>query len=151
MSAVQRMTNATLEFLGEPAQRSAARLELNDVQGLWGGRRITLSAGRAVVQLVQTGMQETRFEFAPGDGEFERLLDQFIENDFLSIQPLERPGIPDEARPTLIFWNAAGEKKAVSKWAGVKDERFDALYQSMLQYETLTHNLEPTYRGPYSY
>ncbi len=144
--------NKTQEFLGSEVQRSAARIELYDVQGLWGGRRIYVeSARRAVVQLIQPGNFERRYEFAPGEAEIKSLLDLFVENDFLTIRPGERPGIPDETRPSITLLNAAGDKCAVAKWAGVKDERFDALYRTLLRLEETTKTLEPVYVGPYRY
>jgi hypothetical protein len=118
--------NATRDFLGSEIQRAAAWFEFYDVQGLWGGRRIYVEGiKRAVVQLIQPKMLERRYEFAPGKDEIIRLLDLFVANDFLTIQPSERPGIPDEVRPRITLVNAAGDKWAVAKWAGVKDERFD--------------------------
>lgn len=142
--------NATRTFLGTEPQWSAARIELDDVQGLWGGRAILLEgAGRVVVRLIQPAMLEHRYEFVLGEDERKGLLDLFVENDFLTIKPGERPGRADEARPTLILVNAAGESWRVAKWAGVKDERFDALYAAIAQLETYTQHLAPTYSGPH--
>jgi hypothetical protein len=144
------MANATQDFLGSETQRFAARIELYDVQGLWGGRRIAVEgATRLVVQLIQTGMHERRYEFAPDEAEIKLLLDLFVENDFLTIQPAERPGIPDEARPKITLVNAAGDKWAVAKWAGVQDGRFDALYRALLRFEKLTEEMDPVYTGRY--
>jgi hypothetical protein len=143
--------NATRDFLGDEAQRAAAKFELYDVQGLWGGRIIYAEGlQRAVVRLVQPGMFERRYEFASGD-ELRRILDLFVEHDFLSIQPAERPGIPDEARPRITLVNASGEKRSISKWARVKDERFDTLYRALLHLEEFTHTIEPVYSGPYKF
>jgi hypothetical protein len=145
------MANATQDFLGSETQRSAARIELYDVQGLWGGRRIAVEgATRVVVQLIQTAMHERRYEFAPDEAEIKLLLDLFVENDFLTIQPAERPGIPDEARPRITLVNAAGDKWAVAKWARVPDGRFDALYRALLRFEKVTETMDPVYTGPYT-
>jgi hypothetical protein len=142
--------NATQDFLGDETQPAAASIELYDVQGLWGGRRIYVEGTRrAVVQLIQPGMLERRYEFAPGDDDIQQILDLFVENDFLTIKPNERPGIPDEARPRITLVNAAGVKWAVDKWAGAKDERFDAIYRALLRLEELTKTLDPVYSGPY--
>jgi hypothetical protein len=142
--------NATRNFFGDETQPAAVRIELYDVQGLWGGRRIFVDGTqRVVVQRIQPGMFERRYEFAPGEDQIRNILDQFVDNDFLTIRPGERPGIPDEARPRITLVNATGDKWAVEKWAGVKDERFDALYRALLRLEEFTKPLDPVYSGPY--
>jgi len=142
--------NATRAFLGDEAHWSAARVELYDVQGLWGGRRISVAGPKqVVVRRVLTGRLERRYEFDLNADEWKRLLDSFVEYDFVTIKPMERPGIPDEARPTITLVNVGGEKCVVAKWAGVKDERFDAVYSAMMRLEAFTAHLEPVYSGPY--
>jgi hypothetical protein len=144
--------NATQEFLGDETQRAAASIELYDVQGLWGGQRIYVEGGkRAVVQLIQPGMLERRYEFTPGEDVIKRLLELMVENDFLTIKPGERLGKPDEARPRITLVNAEGNKWAVAKWARVQDERFDAILQGLLRLEELTKTLDPVYSGPYKF
>ena len=136
--------------MGDEPQWLDARVELDDVQGLWGGRRIAIGgAGRLVVQVVEPGQWERRFELTVEPDEWRRLVALLIENNLLTIQPAERAGIPDEARPSLTVVNAAGECWSVSKWAGVKDERFDAVYAALRRLETLTVHLDPVYRGPF--
>ena len=145
---MSEQANATRAFLGDEPQWRAARVELDDVQGLWGGRRIAVDgAGRLVVQVVEPGMWERRFELAVGADEWRRLVARLIENDFLTIEPAERAGIPDEARPRLTLTNAAGDRRSVSKWARVKDGRFDAVYAALRRLEDLTVHLEPVHRG----
>ena len=142
--------NATQFFLGDESMWSAVHVELDDIQGLWGGRRIAVIGTRqVVVQRVQLGMQERRYVFELGPAAWMQLLQVIVENDFVTIQPMERSGIPDEARPCITVENAAKEERSVAKWAGVNDERFDALYQALLKMETLTEALEPVYEGPY--
>jgi hypothetical protein len=118
---------------------------------LWGGRRISISGTRqVVVQLVQPGQLESRYEFELPRAAWTQLLEVFIEQDFVTIQPPERAGIPDEARPRITLTNAVRDQRSVSKWSGMKDERFDAVYQAMLQIEKLTTPLEPVYQGRYT-
>src|SRR5512143_1348873 len=142
--------NTTQVFLGDEAHWPAVTIELFDVQGLWGGRRIRVTDGRQLmVQIVQRGMIEQRYELRLSESNFQQLLRTLIENDFLTLRPAERPGIPDEARPTITVINAAGEKWTIAKWAGVKDARFGAIYAEFLKLEALTQSLEPMYRGPF--
>jgi hypothetical protein len=145
-------SNATRAFLGSETQWAAARVELSDVQGLWGGRRIQAAgSGQVIVQLVQPGMIERRYQFALDAGEWKRLLDLLVEKDFLTIRPIERPGIPDESRPCITLVNAQGNQWAVAKWAGVKEERFHSVYAALRSLETFTPHLEPVYSGPYAH
>jgi hypothetical protein len=143
--------NATRSFLDDESTWPAVHVELNDIQGLWGGRRISVAGTRhVVVQLVQPGLLERRYEFELNPAVWMQLLEVLIEKDFATIQPAERLGIPDEARPRITVVNAAKDQRSVAQWAGVKDERFDAVYQALRQLERLTDRLEPVYEGPYT-
>ena len=136
--------NATQNFLGGESLWSDARVELNDVQGLWGGLNISVAGTRrAVVQRVLPGMMELRYEFELDAAAWRRLLEVLVANDFVTIRPAERPGIPDEARPRITLVNAANDRRSVAKWAGVEDARFEAVYRALMQVESLTGSLEP--------
>lgn len=142
--------NSTRAFLGDENQWPVATIELNDVQGLWGGRRIRVTdGGRLVVQIVERGLIEQRYELLLSLADIRQLVNVLIENDLLTLHPEERPGIPDEARPAITVINAAGERHSVAKWAGVKDARFAAIYAEFLRLEALTQSIEPVYRGPF--
>jgi hypothetical protein len=142
--------NATQVFLGDASQSGNARIELNDVQGLWGGRNISVAGSRrAIVQRVQPGLIERRYEFELDAATWTRLLEVLVATDFLTIRPAERPGIPDEPRPCVTIVNAQGERRSVAKWAGVEDVRFDGVYRTLLQLASLTEMLEPVHVEPY--
>ncbi|MFQ5570559.1 MAG: hypothetical protein ACE5G0_12830 [Rhodothermales bacterium] len=142
--------NQTQAFLADEATWSAVTIELYDVQGLWGGRRVLISGtGHVVAQLVSAGMYEQRFEFTLGENEILQLLKVCIENDLVTITCDKRLGRPDEARPGIILVNAAGDRCAISKWAGVKNARFDAIYTEFLRIEALTQHRNPVYSGPF--
>lgn len=81
---------------------------------------------------VARGCRESVYQLSLKPGEREVLCQLFVAQDFLTIRPEERPGIPDEARPRIIMTNAQGVSHACAKWAGVVDERFDVLYQALL-------------------
>lgn len=143
--------NATQVFLGDESRWSSARVELHDVQGLWGGRRIYIAGtGQVVVQRVLPGMRERRYALELSAAAWTQLLRTFIEKDFVTIRPPERPGIPDEARPQITLVNAAKEQRSVAKWAGVSEGRFEAVYRALLEVERLTEQLKPVYEGPYN-
>ncbi len=143
--------NATRTFLGDEQQWPDTHIALCDVQGLWGGRKITAAgSGQVVVQIVERGMFERRYAFAIDRAGWQRLLNVFLQYDFVTIQPADRPGIPDEARPTITLTNAAGEARTVAKWAGVADDRFEAIYAALIQLETSTQHMEPISSGPFT-
>jgi len=112
---------------------------LLDVQGLWGGRNLWIREdGSAVLQVVtppppgKSGLWEKRYEFKV-DRErwscFETLVGL---HDFLDLKIRERPGVPDEARPTIRVVPKSGPAVEVCKWANDKEPRFDPLYQFLL-------------------
>ncbi|MCL4304127.1 MAG: hypothetical protein KJ077_51055 [Anaerolineae bacterium] len=142
------MTNTTGIFLGPKAAWPGASLELDAVQGLHGGRRIFIyGTGQALVQIVAPGQHEQRYEFKLARAEVRRLLQLCIEHDLVTIKPADRPGQPDEGRPTLKLGNDIHRFAIVSKWAGVTDPRFDAIYAALLQLETRVQDLTPTDSG----
>ncbi len=142
--------NQTQVFLGKEKRWSLTSIELNDVQALWGGERILLKgSGRAVVQAVSQGLQEQRYETILEQPIYDHILEVCIEQDFITIRPAERPGIPDEARPTITVVNGNGARIVISKWAGVKDERFKRVYLAIKEAASTIRNLPPVYRGPY--
>ncbi len=144
--------NATRAFLGDESAWPDARLSLDDVQGLWGGRRIFVAGtGRALVQTISRAMHERRFELALSAGETRALFALCVENDLLTIQPPERAGVPDESRPQITLTNALGERHTVSKWAGVREPRFVAIYTALYALETRSQVLEPAYSGRFDW
>lgn len=126
--------NQTELFLGERPLWSAASLELDDVQALWGGRRIVLQGdGTAVLNIVsRDGNQQTR-HFALSQAEVAQLFQLCVAVDLVTMVMPERMGVPDEARPTLTVVNGNGRRHTVAKWANDKHERFDALYSALLK------------------
>jgi hypothetical protein len=128
--------NQTELFLGERPMWPAARLELDDVQALWGGRRIVLQGdGTAVLTIVsREGSQQTR-HFSLPQAEVAQLFQLCVAVDLVTIMIPERMGTPDEARLALTLVNGNGRRHAIAKWANDKHERFDALYAALLKLE----------------
>lgn len=145
--------NQTQSFLGDESAWPAAKAQMSDVQGLWGGRRIFVYGnGRVVVQSVAEEMYEQRYEFVLPAVEVRRLLGTCIEKDFMTIrEDAGRMGIPDEAWREITLINAAGERRTVARWEGEKDSRFDAVYNELLHIEALIGNTEPIYSGPFEW
>lgn len=144
------MTNAhglpTAAFLGPATLWQEAELCLRDVQGLWGGREIYVSFNRIIIRQVSRGMRERRVVFVDADAA-QSLFQLCIENDFLTIEIETRPGLPDEARPTLLLTNNVGNEHTLGKWAGQKVERFDRLYNAILALEKKVELFPAIYEG----
>jgi hypothetical protein len=143
-------TNQTRAYLREPYLWPGASLELDEVQWLHGGRRIFVyGTGQTLVQIVSPGPQERRYEFRLGREEVRRLFQLCVENNLITLKPEQRSGLPDEAQPRLRLANISDYPCEVSKWAGVKDTRFDAIYKAMRQLEERTQQMEPVFTGRY--
>lgn len=124
--------NQTARFLGEPDAWAAATLRLDDVQALFGGWRVQVRGdGRTTVERVQPGGQVTRKTTVVETAVLTPLWQLVLTHDLVAISCPQRPGIPDEARPTLTLTNATGDSVTVAKWAGVVCPRFDAIQQAL--------------------
>jgi hypothetical protein len=99
--------------------------------------------GAAVVEVVARTLLARRYEFQLEAEVLLRLLGVLIDQDFVTIHPPGRPGIPDEARPAITLTSPAGKAITVAKWAGVREPRFAAVYQSLLEIEALTAGRQP--------
>lgn len=138
----------TAAFLGPSTLWQEAELCLHDVQGLWGGREIYVRLNQVIVRQVSRGMQERRVVFVDADAA-QSLFQLCIENDFLTIEIEARPGLPDEARTTLVLMNNMGSEHTLAKWAGQKVERFDRLYKAILALEKKVELFPAIYAGPF--
>ncbi len=142
--------NVTDDFLGDELTWNTVKIELLDVQGLFGGTNILIfgsGKGHVEIALPQTNLKygkkgEKRgglyfysFDITLNRDEIKKLINIFIENDFLAIQTEKRQGVPDEARPRIILTNAHGKKHEISKWANERNVRFDNIYNQLLSIE----------------
>ena len=127
------MENETARFLGADYHWSRAQIELRDAQPLMGGIRVLLPSytiSHMFVTRVAPGGGETKVRLPLRWDEKKDLCALCVEHDFVTIAPQERAGLPDEARPTITLSNRQREQVAVAKWAGVRDARFDAIYDT---------------------
>lgn len=140
--------NKTAEFLIHEYSWNKASLELHDVQPLFGGVTVRLPGWthtQAFVSRIAPDGTETKYRLPLTwtKGEKQSLIRLCVEHDFLTIRPQERPGIPDEARPSLTLRNSKRDSHTVAKWAGVADARFDAIYHALLALANRTEDLQP--------
>mgnify|MGYP006921585956 CR=1 FL=1 len=138
------MDNETSQFLGRDYQWRDAEIRLEDVQALYGGVRLWIAKwGKPSVRRVARGGEETRYKIPFARDEKSELLQLFVRQDFLTIKPPERAGVPDEARPVITLTNAKRETHTVTKWAGVQDARFDLLYDALLAIADRSKDVRP--------
>ena len=138
--------NKTASFLGHEYSWSKAGIELQDAQPLLGGVTVRLpgyTMSQVFVTHVAPGGEETKYRLPLGWDEKEKLCQLCVDQDFLTIRPQERAGLPDEARPTITLTNAHTESHTVSKWAGIADARFDAVYHALLALAERTTGQRP--------
>jgi hypothetical protein len=125
--------NETGRFVGPESDWPRVRVELKDVHGLHGGHAIAIEgSGRAVVQLVEKDRTEYRFNVPLDRKDALALVRLVAEQDLLAAKPLERAGVPDEARVTLIVRNAQGLAREVTKWAKDPLPAFQKVEQALV-------------------
>lgn len=140
--------NKTAEFLIHKYSWNKASLELHDVQPLFGGVNVLIpgwTSGEAYVSQYAPDGTETKYRLPLkwSEGEKEQIIRLCVEHDFLTIQPEDRSGVPDEARPSLTLRNSKRESHTVAKWAGMANARFDVIYRAMLALAERTQDLQP--------
>jgi len=140
--------NKTAKFLIHEYSWNKASLELHDVQPLFGGVTVRLpgrTSSQAFISRISPDGTETKYQLPLKwtQSEKEQIIRLCVEHDFLTIQPEERPGIPDEARPSLTLRNSKHKSHTIAKWAGVTDARFDAIYHALLALANRTEGLQP--------
>lgn len=121
---------STADVMGPEDRREKAWIALADVHPLWGGRDIYVEgSGRVVVRDVprRGGPDETRIAATIPADEARALLARAAELDVLNLKLVERPGVPDEGRPTIAVHGADGAEGRLTKWANDKVAAFDEL------------------------
>jgi len=162
--------NSTMAFLGDRSRWVDVRVDLQDVQGLFGGRNVLITgAGSVFVQVVspgRMGLREKRYaRVAPRvpdevPAEVADLLECVVRNDFVTIGTDDRPGIPDEARMTIVITNGDGVSREAAFWEGTPSSpldsedkpvrRFGVLYSRLKRFQAdLEETESPVYKGRY--
>ena len=114
--------NKTEEFLGSPDEREKVVLQFNDMNGLYGGRVIVVNGvGNALVQIVsfnneQKKMWEKRYSFNISHAQLNDIFTDIINNDVMTIQLEDRPGIPDETRIHFSMTNGNNDFFQLETW-----------------------------------
>ena len=123
----------------EPPVDKLDQVILFDVQGLWGGTDLWVSAdGTAVCRFAKppekggSYLQETRYSFRLSEEDRRLLLDLVNKHNFFTIKTKDRYGVPDEARPG-IFIKSGDKSHAVGKWSGDEHRDFDRIHRFLLE------------------
>ncbi len=131
-----------------------------------GGRLIVVTgAGNVMVQLVshnieKNTMWEKRYSFDISPAQLEEILSRIINNDALTIQLEDRPGVPDEVRFHFSITNANNEFFNLETWErsslfpddyqNSPRAKFDAACLGLKQLEHMaTTEKTPVQEGPY--
>jgi len=158
--------NKTEEFLGSPEEREKVILQFNDMNGLHGGRIIVVNgAGNALVQIVspnneQNKMWEKRYVFNISPAQLNDIFTDIINNDVMTIQLKDRPGIPDETRIHFTMTNGNNDSFNLETWeqsslppGAYQDSpraKFDKACLGLKQLEHLARTEKtPVQQGPY--
>ena len=142
--------NATEAFLGEPEDWIHIRVELHDVHGLWGGRACYVwGTGQVLARVAPVPQHEDRYAVTLAPEDVVRLVMALIETDFVTLTFPERPGLPDEARPTIVIGNGADEVRRVEKWANDAHPGFHRVYALLCGLVVQAQQGERVYQGPF--
>lgn len=115
--------NGTGAFLGPESQWGGAIIRYRDMGDLYGGRDIVVrGSGDALVQVVSIrndgspGLWERQYVCQVFPKEVSRIFSSLLGNDFVTIEPEERPGVPDETRVMVALTNARGLRQGIETW-----------------------------------
>lgn len=153
----------TQKFLyGTSPDWSGIKIELSDIQALFGGRHIWIDgSGHVFIQSVrpkQQGLEQKNFALALEKKEMEKIVKTFIEQDFISLSDSKEMAPPDQAAPEIILTNSLDQQHSVTNWDPLlpgedktTGNRFHTVYQIILRLETKAlETCEPVNSAPYT-
>jgi hypothetical protein len=128
------MENRTLDFLGDAETWNRAHVVLDDIHGLWGGKRITVYGdGTAYIKIVDLAQNEETYRLEL-NGRGKRVFQVLTQTDILSLAGTGRERRPEEAYTTLILTNAQGATQKVIHWeADGEEPRFESVRATLLE------------------
>lgn len=125
----------TKSFLGSPDTWRSAKVELDDIHDLWGGKRITVYGdGTAFVKIVDLGQSAETYQLQLEDERVPELFGSLLTNDVLALDGSEGAVGGDEICTRLSITNADGETRSICHWElTAADERFEEV-RNVLSY-----------------
>ena len=140
----------TATFFGPEQTWGDARIELQDVHGLWGGQAIYVEgSGRCVVQLVDKSLTSRVWNVKLQAREAQVIIKQAIEQDLLALEIPDRMGVPDEARHALLLVNGGEQIRELDKWENDKVQRFDLIVNALKGLMQKVQGEQPDAQGPF--
>jgi hypothetical protein len=120
------MSAVTKRFLGNPETWRDAKIELDDIHDVWGGKCITVYGdGTAFVKIVDLGQTAETYRMELEEEQVPQLFEVVLKNDVLSLEEGVTQG-EDEVCTRLSITNARGETRTVCHWELVTiNERFE--------------------------
>lgn len=121
------MNAVTKEFLGSPDTWRDAKIELDDIHNVWGGKCITIYGdGTAFVKIVDLEQTAETYRMELETEQVPPLFEAVLDNDVLSMQnAVAQPG-EDEICTRLSITNAQGDTRSVRHWElAATNERFE--------------------------
>ncbi|HMF31318.1 MAG TPA: hypothetical protein VKK79_07890 [Candidatus Lokiarchaeia archaeon] len=133
-------------------------ISLDDIT-IFGGQTLTFIRGTeseaVVVRHQGNGFDliERRYSFVPPESIFTTIDNLLKDHDFFALpEEPTRPGMPDEAHPSLALKTAGGREKRVWKWINDEIEDFDPFYDEIIRYlDELMNEYEPNYEGKFQW
>jgi hypothetical protein len=139
-----------LMFCSNALAARYSKVELKDIQGLFGGQELVLKSGGDVVTRIVKPIKKKLFEKRySGRVNFADIVRDLDLPQLELYKETIRDGMPDESRPTIRVSMTNGSVREYSKWDEESDEHFDRIYRKLLKI-VRTKNGRLVYSGIYT-
>lgn len=129
------MEPITKSFLGSPDTWRSAKVELDDIHDLWGGKCITVYGdGTAFVKIVDLARSAETYRLQLDDERVPEMFETLLQNDVLALEPGDSEPCDKEISTRLSITNAGGETRSIchGEWTGT-NQRFEEV-RNVLSY-----------------
>lgn len=135
---------------------SRPEFALQDIQGLWGGRDVYVYPNdTCLIRVVGEGnwlgrgLREHRYRGTLPAGTVESLRKTPKDCHFASYREVRRNGVPDEARPRILWRREGLPVFSADKWDNHKSPRFDPLESALRGCVEVAKFTRTLYNGAY--
>lgn len=127
------MEPVTKSFLGSRDAWRNARIELNDIHDVWGGKCITVYGdGTAFVKIVDLARSVETYRMQLAEERVPELFETLLQHDVLALDQATRAAGEDEICTRLTLTNAAGATQSICYWeSNEADQRFEAVRNTL--------------------
>lgn len=123
-----------LLLCGRAYAANYAKIELRDIQGMFGGQELTFkSNGEILTRIVKPFKNRLYEKRYSGRLNFPETVADLDLPQLEHYQETVREGMPDESRPTIRVAMKNGDERVYSKWAEESEEHFDRVYKRLLK------------------